>query len=505
MSTKFIPFFICSIVPGFYCAFTLTPINTTVCSGSTVQFVCSATEAIFVFYSLNSKPIPPLPPNVNISAQTFIERATIVHMSISNASANAIITCHAYLVNGTELSRATYLMVQGPPSPTTNLNIIKYNYSTTLLVWGPPPDAQSPSLLSYAVVIRNGSGAPVYSETVREPQLVITTPDPCSHYEATVTPMCGSITGVQTSPVKLGTPPTSISHDQVHTSFLYSLSPSDVAVNISVPVCYYKMVALSAYEMLPFPSVKPLPSLYKDQPTITVSLPPNKHFNLTITAYNGYGNTSTTVVISTFDVVSVSVNTSSPMRLVCLFNTGSLARGCLVYLTDTDTSVTYCRVVWRSLDTPDNLSLCPSSNGPLCTGVYSVEVYDIERDGSVSSVPALAGEIVVVITPSITSGSPSVTSSYYEPSASKTLSVHPDGNNTVTGIIAGLVAVSFSVLLIVVMTVYVDQKRKKSKLKCYTSDPLTTPNAVYGIAAEGSNHIKTADNPVYGESSLQIH
>eukprot|EP00731_Ephydatia_muelleri_P019271 Em0012g96a len=364
----------------------------------------------------------------------------------------------------------------GPPSPTTDLNIIKYNDSTTLLVWGPPPDAQSPSLLSYAVVIRNGSGAPVYSETVREPQLVITTPDACGHYEATVTPMCGSITGVQTSTVKLGTPPTSISHDQVHTSFLYSLSPSDnVAVNISVPVCYYKMVALSAYEMLSFPSVKPLPSLYKDQPTITASLPPNKHFNLTITAYNGYGNTSTTVVISTFDVVCVSVNTSSPMGLVCLFNTGSLARGCLMYLTDTD------------------------------TGVYSVEVYDIERDGSVSSVPALAGEIVVVITPSITSGSPSVTSSYYGPSASKMLSVHPDGNNTVTGIIAGLVAVSFSVLLIVVMTVYVDQKRKKSKLKCYTSDPLTTSNAVYGIAAEGSNHIKTADNPVYGESSLQIH
>ena len=96
-----------------------------------------------------------------------------------------------------------------------------------------------------------------------------------------------------------------------------------------------------------------------------------------------------------------------------------------MYLTDTDTGVTYCRVVWRSLDTPDNMSLCPSSNGPLCTGVYSVEVYDIERDGSVSSVPALAGEIVVVITPSITSGSPSVTSSYYGPSASKMLSVHP--------------------------------------------------------------------------------
>ena len=105
-------------------------------------------------------------------------------------------------------------------------------------------------------------------------------------------------------------------------------------------------------------------------------------------------------LVGTFDVVGVSVNISSPMGLVCLFNTGSLARGCLVYLTDIDTGVTYCKVVWRSLDTPDNMSLCPSSNGPLSTGVYSVEVYDIERDGSVSSVPALAGEIVTMDGPS---------------------------------------------------------------------------------------------------------
>ena len=110
-------------------------------------------------------------------------------------------------------------------------------------------------------------------------------------------------------------------------------------------------------------------------------------------------------LVATFDVVGVSVNTS--MGLVCLFNTGSLARGCLVYLTDTDTGVTYCRVIWRSLDTPDNMTVCPSSNVPLSTGVYSVEVYDIERDGSVSSVPALAGEIVTVFGPSTAYG-PSV-------------------------------------------------------------------------------------------------
>ena len=91
----------------------------------------------------------------------------------------------------------------GPSFAPTDLNITSYNDSTTLLVWGPPPDVQSPSLLSYAAVIRNGSEAPVYSETVKEPKLVINTPDPCGHYEATVTPMCGSITGAQTSPVEL--------------------------------------------------------------------------------------------------------------------------------------------------------------------------------------------------------------------------------------------------------------------------------------------------------------
>ena len=79
-----------------------------------MPFVCSATDVTTVSYSLNSKPIiPPLPPNVNISAQTYIGVATIVNMSISNASANAVITCHAYLVNGAVLTRAAYLTVQG--------------------------------------------------------------------------------------------------------------------------------------------------------------------------------------------------------------------------------------------------------------------------------------------------------------------------------------------------------------------------------------------------------
>ena len=128
-------------------------------------------------------------------------------------------------------------------------------------------------------------------------------------------------------------------------------------------------------------------------------------------------------LVGTFDVVGIVVNTSSPMGLVCLFNTSSLARGRLVYLRDIGTGVTYCRVVWRSLDSPDNMSLCPSSNGPLSTGVYSVEVYAIERDGSVSSVPALAGEIVTVFGPSIVYGPSTVygPSIVYVMSSSRTL------------------------------------------------------------------------------------
>ena len=214
-------------------------------------------------------------------------------------------------------------------------------------------------------------------------------------------------------------------YGQFETTVLVLFVDQHVPYQVSPKVCSYKMVAISGYDVLSFPPVKPLPPSYGDTSSITVSIPPNKHFNLTITEYNGYGNTSTTVVISepilnrehclsfrsythpflvgTFDVVGVSVNTSSPTGLLCLFNPGSLATGCLVYLTDTHTGVTYCRVVVRSLDTPVNMSFCPSSpsNGPLGTGVYSVEVYDIESDGGVSSVPALAGEMVTVYGPSI--------------------------------------------------------------------------------------------------------
>eukprot|EP00731_Ephydatia_muelleri_P019305 Em0012g130a len=77
-------------------------------------------------------------------------------------------------------------------------------------------------------------------------------------------------------------------------------------------MCSYKLVLVAGHDIFTIPPLQPFPSLYKDQSTITISLPaPNKHFNLTITAYNGYGNTSTTVAISTFDVIDVTVNSVS--------------------------------------------------------------------------------------------------------------------------------------------------------------------------------------------------
>lgn len=146
------------------------------------------------------------------------------------------------------------------------------------------------------------------------------------------------------------------------------------------------------------------------------NLPINKYFNFTITACNGYGNASTSFIISkstllnliklfksppfflgTFDVIDVFVNISSPTELTCIYNPGSLARGCLVYLKNTATGITYCKEVYRLVNEPVNMSLCLMfSTGLLSAAVYSVEVYAIENDGSVAPVPAITEKNLTV-------------------------------------------------------------------------------------------------------------
>ena len=72
-----------------------------------------------------------------------------------------------------------------------------------------------------------------------------------------------------------------------------------------------------------------------------------------------------------------------------------------MYLTDVTTVTTYCRAVRKSLNILPNTS-CPY-NGTLSMGSYSVVVYVIESDGSVSPVLAISGEILNIPKPSSTS------------------------------------------------------------------------------------------------------
>ena len=152
---------------------------------------------------------------------------------------------------------------------------------------------------------------------------------------------------------------------------------------------------------------------------ITITLPSNKYFNVTLTAYNAYGNTTTTLFISrlpvtlsldifnvylwcastigTFELYDIDVNSSD---VVCKFYPGSLTRGCLVYITDIATKMVYCKVVPRSADIEVNRSLCTfefSAPGLLNAGVYSIMAYDIKSDGTMPQVPAISGAIVTII------------------------------------------------------------------------------------------------------------
>ena len=73
-----------------------------------------------------------------------------------------------------------------PPSAPTNLTTTVLNATSVLLAWGPPNGTRSPSLF-YRVLVTSGNGTQVYNKTVKELQLIHTTPDPCDQYWANVT------------------------------------------------------------------------------------------------------------------------------------------------------------------------------------------------------------------------------------------------------------------------------------------------------------------------------
>ena len=97
-------------------AFIQTPVNTTVCLGSTAQFVCSATDVSNVlylvdymaFYSVASR-------GISVSAPTYIGNMTIRSLTVmgSVVNNNSLITCVAVVSNGSAMTSSAYLSIQG--------------------------------------------------------------------------------------------------------------------------------------------------------------------------------------------------------------------------------------------------------------------------------------------------------------------------------------------------------------------------------------------------------
>ncbi|KAL5516413.1 hypothetical protein EMCRGX_G001728 [Ephydatia muelleri] len=382
--------------------FTINPTNVTTCLGSPAVFTCVITESLPINWLINGTPPLPAPPTTPLtpgagSQSTLSVTAT---SELNGASVQCYFTPSVFLPS--IASPPAYLSVQAPPSAPTNLTITALNATSVLLAWGPPSGAQSPSLF-YKVLVTRGNGTLVYNKTVKELQLILTTPDPCDQYWANVTTVHVNSTVCSGNSIMKainGGPPASISN--ATSSFQYSNS-IDSNVNVMFILsyvsrtCHYKIMAVAndGTDV----AVSKSYSATGGMINITLSLPPKKYFNVSIVAYNANGNTSFDAFISTFNVIGVSINTSAPTGLVCLFNPGSLAKECLVYLTDTATGVTYCRVVARSeLNTPVNISLCPASSfSDLSAGMYLVQVYDIESDGSVSSAPAFIVSMMIAV------------------------------------------------------------------------------------------------------------
>ena len=97
-------------------AFIQTPVNATVCLGSTAQFVCSATDVISIFYNVDYMPFSAVASRgVSVSAPTYSGNMTIRNLTVMGAVVNnySLITCVAVVSNGTAMTSSAYLSIQG--------------------------------------------------------------------------------------------------------------------------------------------------------------------------------------------------------------------------------------------------------------------------------------------------------------------------------------------------------------------------------------------------------
>ena len=86
------------------------------CLGSTAQFVCSATDVISIFYTVDYMPFSAVASRgVSISAPTYTGNRKTLNLTVMGAvvNNNSLITCVAVVSNGTAMNSSAYLSIQG--------------------------------------------------------------------------------------------------------------------------------------------------------------------------------------------------------------------------------------------------------------------------------------------------------------------------------------------------------------------------------------------------------
>ena len=110
--------------------------------------------------------------------------------------------------------------------------------------------------------------------------------------------------------------------------------------------------------------------------------------------------------IGTHSVIAIKASNDSVTQVIkCIYNEGSLAIGCLIVLTSMVKEITYCIAQQRD----SNVSASDAHIFHACkaksadAGRYWLHVYDIERHGRISTLPAVEAEILLgPSTPTIT-------------------------------------------------------------------------------------------------------
>ena len=103
------------------------------------------------------------------------------------------------------------------------------------------------------------------------------------------------------------------------------------------------------------------------------------------------------VFIGTHSVIAINASNASGTQVTCIFNEGSLAIGCLIVLTSTVKEITYCIAQQRDFNySANDFPVFYACKAILFdAGRYLLDVYDIERDGRISTSPAVKDEIII--------------------------------------------------------------------------------------------------------------